>query len=209
MTQLTATEVMQASPVMPVIKLDRVEDAVPLAKALMAGGINVMEVTLRTPVALECVEKIAKEVPEVLIGVGTVITPEQLQASVDAGARFALSPGFTPSLLAAAKECPIPFIPGINTVSELMLGRESGLRHFKFFPAASSGGVDTLKGFSALFNDTFFCPTGGINVNNKDSYLDLKSVLCVGGSWVVPGDAVAAGDWQKITDLAKAVTQAA
>jgi len=199
--QLQPDTLFAQGPVVPVIVIKDLAQAVPMAKALLAGGIKVLEVTLRTPVALEAIALLAKEVPEAIVGAGTVTTPEQLQKVIEAGARFAISPGLTRELLAAGKAASIPLIPGIASISELMEGTGLGYTHFKFFPAEAAGGVKTLKSIHGPFSDIRFCPTGGINEKNFLEYLALPNVKCVGGSWIVPDDAVAAGDWQRITEL--------
>lgn len=199
---LSAQSVLNAGPVVPVIVIRELHQAVPLARALVAGGIRVLEVTLRTACAIEAIRAIAEEVPEAIVGAGTVINPEQLKAVTDAGAQFAISPGLTESLLQAAAQGSIPLIPGIATVSELMTGMAYGLANFKFFPAEANGGVKALKAISGPFPDIRFCPTGGISLNNYRDYLALSSVACVGGSWLVPEDALAGGDYDRITALA-------
>lgn len=188
-------------PVVPVIVIKELEQAVPLAKALLAGGVKVLEVTLRTPVALDAIRLLAKEVPEAIVGAGTVTTPEQLQQCIDAGAKFAISPGMTKELLVAGKAASIPLIPGIASISELMEGSGLGYTHFKFFPAEAAGGVKALKSIYGPFSDIRFCPTGGINEKNYKEYLALPNVKCVGGSWIVPDSAVAAKEWDTITRL--------
>lgn len=175
----------------------------------MAGGVRVLEVTLRTPCAVEAIRAIAKEVPEAIIGAGTVLNPQQLAEVVEAGAQFAISPGLTDELLKAACEGSIPLIPGISTVSELMLGMSYGLREFKFFPAEANGGVKALQAIGGPFSQVRFCPTGGITPNNYRDYLALKSVLCIGGSWLVPADALESGDYARITELAKQAVEGA
>ncbi|MER2862169.1 bifunctional 4-hydroxy-2-oxoglutarate aldolase/2-dehydro-3-deoxy-phosphogluconate aldolase [Morganella morganii] len=199
---LSAQSVLNAGPVVPVIVIRELHQAVPLARALVAGGIRVLEVTLRTECAIEAIRAIAEEVPEAIVGAGTVINPEQLKAVTDAGAQFAISPGLTESLLQAADQGSIPLIPGIATVSELMAGITYGLKNFKFFPAEANGGVKALKAISGPFPDIRFCPTGGISLNNYRDYLALSSVACVGGSWLVPEDALCGGDYDRITALA-------
>lgn len=200
--KLNAQSVLNAGPVVPVIVIRELHQAVPLARALVAGGIRVLEVTLRTACAIEAIRAIAEEVPEAIVGAGTVINPEQLKAVTDAGAQFAISPGLTESLLQAADQGSIPLIPGIATVSELMAGMANGLKNFKFFPAEANGGVKALKAISGPFPDIRFCPTGGISLNNYRDYLALSSVACVGGSWLVPEDALRNGDYDRITALA-------
>lgn len=209
MTKYTSEQVMQASPVVPVIVIDKVEDAVPLAKALMAGGINVLEVTMRTPAALDAIRAIAAEVKGAILGVGTVTNGEQLRAAVEAGAKFAISPGLTPALLEAKDDFDVPLLPGIATISEMMLGIDAGLRNFKFFPASVAGGVPMLKAFAGPFPDIRFCPTGGISEKNFLEYLALPNVLCVGGSWVAPTASVKAKDWDAITALVKQAVEIA
>lgn len=200
--KISSEEVFSQGPVVPVLVIKEVEHAVPLAKALIAGGIRVLEVTLRTPAALEVIKTIAQEVPDAMIGAGTVTNQEQLQAVVDAGAQFAISPGMTSDLLKAGLEAPIALIPGISSTSELMKGIDFDYTHFKFFPAEASGGIKALKSISGPFPDVTFCPTGGIGPNNYLDYLALKNVRCAGGSWLAPDDAVVAGEWEKITKLA-------
>ena len=199
----SAEQIMTAGPVVPVIVINKLKQTVPLAKALVAGGVRVLEVTLRTPCAVEAIRAIAKEVPEAIVGAGTVLNPQQLADVVEAGAQFAISPGLTAELLKAATEGSIPLIPGISTVSELMLGMSYGLREFKFFPAEANGGVKALQAIGGPFSQVRFCPTGGITPNNDRDYLALKSVLCIGGSWLVPADALENGDYARITELAK------
>lgn len=199
----SAEQILTSGPVVPVIVINKLEHAVPLAKALVAGGVRVLEVTLRTECALEAIKAIAREVPEAIIGAGTVLNPEQLAQVTDAGAQFAISPGLTDALLDAANRGSIPLIPGISTVSELMLGLDAGLREFKFFPAEANGGVKALQAIAGPFPQVRFCPTGGITPGNYRDYLALKSVLCIGGSWLVPGDALESGDYARITDLAR------
>lgn len=196
-------DILNATPVMPVMVIQHIEDAVPLAKALVAGGIKVLEITLRTPVALEAIRLISQEVKDAIVGVGTITTPEQLKAAEQAGAVFAISPGLTPKLLAAAQAGNIALIPGISTLSELMLGMEYGLDHFKFFPAEAAGGITMLKAIAGPIPDVTFCPTGGISPENYSSYLQLSNVACVGGSWLAPASVVKSKDWAKVTELAK------
>ena len=201
--KIQPTDVLNAGPVMPVMVIKNLEDAVPLAKALVAGGIKVLEITLRTPIALEAIRLISQEVKEAIVGAGTITTPEQLKAAEDAGAVFAISPGLTPALLRAAKEGNIALIPGISTLSELMVGMEAGLDHFKFFPAEAAGGIPMLKAIAGPIPQVTFCPTGGISPENYNAYLSLNNVACVGGSWLVPEDAVKEKNWAKVTELAK------
>ncbi|MCW8092071.1 bifunctional 4-hydroxy-2-oxoglutarate aldolase/2-dehydro-3-deoxy-phosphogluconate aldolase [Alteromonas sp. ASW11-130] len=201
--KLTPADIFASGPVVPVLVIHDVDKAVPLAKALMAGGIKVLEVTLRTPVALDVIKAIAEQVPDALIGAGTVTNAQQLKEVTEAGAKFAISPGMTAELLKAGKEGAIPLIPGISSTSDLMKGKDAGYTHMKFFPAEASGGVKAIKSISGPFPDVVFCPTGGIGPDNFKDYLALKNVVCVGGSWVAPDDAIANGDWDKITQLAK------
>ena len=196
-------EIFAAGPVVPVLVINDVEKAVPLAKALMEGGIKVLEVTLRTPAAIDVIKRIAQEVPDSLIGAGTVTNAQQLKAVVEAGAKFAISPGMTADLLKAGMESEIPLIPGISSTSDLMKGKDAGYTHMKFFPAEASGGVKAIKSISGPFPDVTFCPTGGIGPNNYNDYLALNNVKCVGGSWLAPDDAIESGDWARITQLAK------
>lgn len=196
-------EIFAAGPVVPVLVINDVEKAVPLAKALMEGGIKVLEVTLRTPAAIDVIKRIAQEVPDSLIGAGTVTNAQQLKAVVEAGAKFAISPGMTADLLKAGMDSEIPLIPGISSTSDLMKGKDAGYTHMKFFPAEASGGVKAIKSISGPFPDVTFCPTGGIGPNNYNDYLALNNVKCVGGSWLAPDDAIESGDWARITQLAK------
>ncbi len=202
--QLQPDTLFEMGPVVPVIVIKDLADAVPMAKALLAGGIKVLEVTLRTPVALDAIRLLAEQVPDAVVGAGTVTTAAQLQQVAEAGAKFAISPGLTRELLQAGKDAAIPLIPGIASISELMEGTGLGYSHFKFFPAEAAGGVKTLKSIHGPFADIRFCPTGGINEKNFRDYLALPNVSCVGGSWIVPDDAVAAKDWDRITELCQA-----
>ena len=183
--------------------IQKLEQAVPLAKALMAGGIRVLEITLRTPVAMEAISIISREVPGAMVGAGTVTRPEELTAVAEAGAVFAISPGLTVELLQAANQGTIPLIPGISTVSELMTGMALGYTHFKFFPAEAAGGVKMLKAIAGPFPQITFCPTGGITPDNYRDYLALKNVACIGGSWIAPQGAMDQGDWARITALTR------
>lgn len=189
--------------VIPVITLERVEDAVPMARALVNGGLNVLEVTLRTPAAAEGIRRILAEVEGATVGTGTVCTPAQVQLSADLGCDFMISPGFTDQLLAAAAQAPLPLMPGIATVSELMRGMEYGYEDFKLFPAEAAGGVALLKAIAGPFANVRFCPTGGIGLGNFLNYLDLPNVLCVGGSWLLPAELLAAKRWDDIEQLAR------
>jgi 2-dehydro-3-deoxyphosphogluconate aldolase / (4S)-4-hydroxy-2-oxoglutarate aldolase len=206
-TVLTALCVMRDAPVIPVIVLNDIAHAVPLARALVAGGIRMLEVTLRTPVALQCIERIAQEVPEAVVGAGTVRNPQDAQAAAHAGARFAVSPGFTPTVGAACKDLGLALLPGVATGSEIMQAGEAGYTQLKFFPAMQAGGPAMLKAWSGPFFDVQFCPTGGVNAQNAKEFLALPNVVCVGGSWLMPADALAAGDWTAITALAATAAQ--
>jgi 2-dehydro-3-deoxyphosphogluconate aldolase / (4S)-4-hydroxy-2-oxoglutarate aldolase len=200
---LTALQVMQDAPVIPVIVLNDVNHAVPMARALAAGGIRMLEVTLRTPVALQCIERIAKEVPEAIVGAGTVRTPAEAQAAARAGARFAVSPGFTTAVGQACRDHHLPLLPGVATGSEIMMAAEAGYTELKFFPAMQAGGPAMLKAWSGPFFDIKFCPTGGVSPANAKEFLSLPNVVCVGGSWLTPLELLAQGQWTKITELAK------
>ena len=191
------------APVLPVIAIQRLEDAVPLARALVVGGLPVLEVTLRSAVAFDAIAAIMREVSGAIVGAGTVLTEEQLDAVTRAGAAFAIAPGATEALYAAAKRAAIALIPAVQTASELMRGLEHGHRRFKFFPAESSGGVAALKSFAGPFPQVKFCPTGGIDATSAARYLALPNVITVGGSWMLPADALAAGDFAKIEALAR------
>ena len=200
--KLTARDVMQDAPVIPVIVLHDVAHAVPMARALLAGGIRMLEVTLRTPQALACMEAIAREVPEAVVGAGTVRSAADAQAASMVGAQFAVSPGYTPAVGRACRELGLPLLPGVATGSEIMMAQEDGLSELKFFPAMQAGGLAMLKAWSGPFGEVSFCPTGGVTLENAPQLLALPNVLCVGGSWLVPVDALAQGDWARITQLA-------
>lgn len=200
---LTALDVMRDAPVIPVIVLEDVAHAVPLARALVAGGIRMLEVTLRTPAALACIEAIAREVPDAVTGAGTVRSVADARAARDAGARFAVSPGYTSRVGLACRELGLPLLPGVATGSEIMAASEDGYTELKFFPAMQAGGPAMLKAWSGPFTDVRFCPTGGVSPANAKEFLSLPNVVCVGGSWLTPGDAVASGDWERITRLAR------
>ena len=202
--QLTALSIMRDAPVIPVIVLNKVEHAVPMAEALVAGGIRVLEVTLRTPQGLACIEAIAKAVPQAIVGAGTVRSAADAAAAAQAGARFAVSPGYTSKLGQACRNLGLPLLPGVATSSEIMAAMEDGLSELKFFPAVQSGGIQMLKAWQGPFGDVRFCPTGGISPANAAEFLALSNVVCVGGSWLVPASAVEAGNWSQITELAKA-----
>lgn len=198
----TAVEVMQDAPVIPVIVLNDVAHAVPLARALAAGGIRMLEVTLRTPAALACIEMIAKEVPEAVVGAGTVRSAADAQAAAMAGARFAVSPGYTHAVGKACHDLGVALLPGVATGSEIMMAQEDGYQALKFFPAVQAGGLAMLKAWHGPFGDVKFCPTGGVGPANARDFLALPNVACVGGSWLTPAEAVARGDWAAITQLA-------
>ncbi len=197
-------DILKAGPVMPVIVLHELKHAVPLAQALVAGGIRVLEVTMRTPVALDCVRAIRAAVPDAIVGVGTVTGPSDVLAAITAGAQFAVSPGATPALLDAVNKSGLPFLPGTMTPSEVMAARDAGFRALKLFPAQPAGGIPLLKALASVFSDVLFCPTGGIDAASAHGYLALPNVACVGGSWLAPQPLIAAGDWDGITELAKA-----
>ncbi|MBO9642614.1 bifunctional 4-hydroxy-2-oxoglutarate aldolase/2-dehydro-3-deoxy-phosphogluconate aldolase [Pseudacidovorax intermedius] len=200
---LTALDVMQDAPVIPVIVLQDPQDAVPLARALAAGGIRMLEVTLRTPVALECIERIAKEVPEAVAGAGTIRSAADAQAAALAGARFGVSPGYTRAVGKACHDLGMPLLPGVATGSEIMMAQEDGYQQLKFFPALQAGGAPMLKAWQGPFGEVKFCPTGGIHAGNAAEFLALANVACVGGSWIVPADAIAQKDWARIETLAR------
>lgn len=199
---MTLDDILDAAPVIPVIVLDRVQEALPLAQALLRGGLRVLEVTLRTPAALD-VLRAMQEAEGAIVGAGTVLAAGQYDEAIAAGARFVVSPGLTDRLAAAAAERAVPLLPGTATASEVMRAREAGLTRLKFFPAESSGGVATLKGFAGVFPDVRFCPTGGIHAGSAPAYLALPNVACVGGSWPMPAEALAARDWPRIERLAR------
>ncbi|MBM3643930.1 MAG: bifunctional 4-hydroxy-2-oxoglutarate aldolase/2-dehydro-3-deoxy-phosphogluconate aldolase [Alphaproteobacteria bacterium] len=190
------------APVVPVLTIERVGDAVPLARALVRGGIPALEVTLRTEAALEAIARIAAEVPEAVVGAGTVRSPQQLEAARGAGARFAVSPGCTATLLQAARETGTAFLPGVQTVSEAMALADWGYRLLKLFPADAAGGMRWLQAVRGPLPELQFCPTGGVGADTAPAFLLLANVACVGGSWLAPRDAVAAGDWERIERLA-------
>ncbi len=196
-------DVFKRSPVVPVMVINKIEHAVPLARALVAGGIKVLEVTLRTDCALEAITKIKAEVPEAIVGAGTVLNEAGLEQAVNAGSEFIITPGATTRLLEAAMRGDVPLIPGAATISEVMAGMDLGYTHFKFFPAEASGGVKALKAFSGPLCGIRFCPTGGITPGSYKDYLALPNVDCIGGSWVAPTDAMESGDWERITQLCK------
>lgn len=199
---LTSQEVMTDAAVIPVIVLSDVAHAVPLARALAAGGIRMLEVTLRTPVALACIELIARDVPQAIVGAGTVRSASDAQAAAMAGARFAVSPGYTHAVGRACHDLELPLLPGVATGGEIMAAQEDGYTSLKFFPALQAGGLAMLKAWQGPFGDVRFCPTGGINLENAREFLALSNVVCVGGSWLTPADVIARGDWGRVTQLA-------
>ncbi|MEU5473522.1 bifunctional 4-hydroxy-2-oxoglutarate aldolase/2-dehydro-3-deoxy-phosphogluconate aldolase [Streptomyces lydicus] len=195
--------VLGLAPVLPVVVLDDAADAVPLARALVAGGLPAIEVTLRTPAALNAIRAIAEEVPEAVVGAGTVLTPEHVDAAGAAGARFLVSPGWSPRLLRAMRVCGLPFLPGVSTASEVVTLLDEGVTELKFFPAEAAGGAAYLKSLAAPLPQARFCPTGGIGLASAPAYLALPNVACVGGTWMLPADALAAKDWDRVRRLAK------
>ena len=200
-------DIMRTSAVIPVIAIDDIAHAVPLAKALVAGGIRVLEVTLRTVHGLAAIRAMAEQVPGAIVGVGTLTQPEEFAAARDAGAVFGVSPGLTPALIAAAKSSGLPLLPGVMTPSEVMAAREAGFRQLKLFPAVPAGGVGMLNAIAGPLADVTFCPTGGISQQTAAQFLACKNVACVGGSWLTPKDALESGDWARITALALAASQ--
>ena len=199
---MKALDLSAFGPVIPVIVIDRAEDAVPLARALVAGGVRVLEVTLRTPVALQCIEAMARAVPDVIVGAGTVRSAADAQAAKNAGAQFVVSPGYSGALGQACRAIDMPLLPGVATSSEVMQASADGHGFLKFFPAAAAGGLALLRAWVGPFGDVLFCPTGGITAETAPSYLALPNVTACGGSWLTPADALAAGDWPRITALA-------
>jgi len=199
-------DIMHASPVIPVIAIDDIHHAVPMARALVAGGIRVLEVTLRTAHGLSAIRAIAEQVPDAIVGVGTITQPEEFAAAREAGAVFGVSPGLTPALIQAAKSSGLPLLPGTMTPSEIMTAREAGFRQLKLFPAVPAGGVGMLNAIAGPLSDVVFCPTGGISQESAAQFLACKNVACVGGSWLTPKEALQAGDWGRITALARAAS---
>lgn len=188
--------------VMPVIVLDSVDDAVPVAQALQRGGIKAVEITLRTPVALECIKVIKQECPELIVGAGTLINEQTVEQCAEVGVDFAVSPGMTANLVRKAQDSGVKLLPGVATCSEILTGMELGLTCFKLFPATAVGGLPLLKSINGPLPQVSFCPTGGLTIDDFDQYMALPNVACVGGSWLVPKAAVEAKDWQAITDIA-------
>jgi 2-dehydro-3-deoxyphosphogluconate aldolase/(4S)-4-hydroxy-2-oxoglutarate aldolase len=206
MQNLSVLDIMRTSAVIPVIAIDDIAHAVPLARALVAGGIRVLEVTLRTVHGLPAIRAIAEQVPDAIVGVGTLTQSEEFVASRDAGAVFGVSPGLTPGLIAAARSSGLPLLPGVMTPSEVMAAREAGFRQLKLFPAVPAGGVGMLNALAGPLGDVMFCPTGGVSQDNAAQFLACRNVACVGGSWLTPKDALLAGDWDRITALARAAS---
>ncbi|GAA9662389.1 bifunctional 4-hydroxy-2-oxoglutarate aldolase/2-dehydro-3-deoxy-phosphogluconate aldolase [Helicobacter pylori] len=196
-------EVLQISPIVPVVVIENIKDAVPLAQSLIEGGIQIIEVTLRSSCALEAIELIAKNVPKMRVGVGTILNPTQLEQAQNRGAEFLISPGLTIKLLEYAKKKDMPLIPGVSSSSEVMQALELGYSALKFFPAEYCGGVKLLNAFNGPFKGVKFCPTGGISADNMHSYLNLENVLCVGGSWLTPKNLIQNKEWDKITEICK------
>jgi len=200
---MNVLELMRIGPVIPVIVIDHIEHAVPLARALVAGGVRVLEVTLRTPVALQAIRAIASEVAGAIVGVGTITRALDFARSIEAGAVFGVSPGLTPELIAGARDSGLPLLPGVMTPSDVIAARAAGFSEMKLFPAQQAGGIGMLKALGGPFPDVTFCPTGGVSAATAGDFLALPNVACVGGSWLTPPDAVAAGDWERITALAR------
>ncbi|WP_120820834.1 bifunctional 4-hydroxy-2-oxoglutarate aldolase/2-dehydro-3-deoxy-phosphogluconate aldolase [Helicobacter pylori] len=196
-------EVLQISPIVPVVVIEDLKDAVPLAQSLVEGGVPIIEVTLRSSCALEAIELIAKNVPKMRVGAGTILNSNQLEQAQNRGAEFLISPGLTPSLLEYAKQKDMPLIPGVSSSSEVMQALELGYNALKFFPAEYCGGVKLLNAFNGPFKGVKFCPTGGISVDNMHAYLKLENVLCVGGSWLTPKNLVQNKEWDKIVEICK------
>ncbi|GAA7967651.1 keto-deoxy-phosphogluconate aldolase [Helicobacter pylori] len=196
-------EILQISPIVPVVVVENIKDAVPLAQSLIEGGIPIIEVTLRSSCALEAIELIAKNVPKMRVGVGTILNLTQLEQAQNRGAEFLISPGLTIKLLEHAKKKDMPLIPGVSSSSEVMQALELGYNALKFFPAEYCGGVKLLNAFNGPFKGVKFCPTGGVSVDNMRSYLALENVVCVGGSWLTPKDLVQNKEWDKITEICK------
>jgi 2-dehydro-3-deoxyphosphogluconate aldolase/(4S)-4-hydroxy-2-oxoglutarate aldolase len=195
--------VMRVGPVSPVIVIEKIETAVPLARALVAGGVRVLELTLRTAVGLDAIRAVAQEVEGAIVGVGTITRPEDFERSRKAGAVFGVSPGLTPELVAAAKDGGLPLLPGVMTPTDVIAARAAGFTELTLFPAQQAGGIGMLKALGGPFPDVTFCPTGGVSAATAPDFLALKNVACVGGSWLTPADAVASGDWARITSLAQ------
>jgi len=200
---MNTLDLVSYGPVIPVIVINKLEDAVPMARALVAGGVRVLEVTLRTPIALQCMEAIARDVPEAVLGAGTIRSVADAKAAKDVGCVFGVSPGYTSQIGNACRELDLPLLPGTATGSEVMQATADGYSFLKFFPAMQAGGIPMLKALGGPFTDVVFCPTGGITAESAPQFLALPNVKVVGGSWLTPADAVAAQDWAQITKLAK------
>ena len=198
--RVSSETLLEMTPIMPIVEIEKVDRAVPLAEALKQGGIDILEVALRTPGSLEAISRIRKEVPDVVVGAGTVTSLEKFHAAVNAGSEFIVTPGLTPAIAQAGVDSPLPVLPGVSTASDIMFGQEYGYRAFKFFPAEASGGIAALKALAGPFGDADFCPTGGIGPHNLAGYLRLPSVACVGGSWLALRDLQERGDWQSVTE---------
>jgi 2-dehydro-3-deoxyphosphogluconate aldolase / (4S)-4-hydroxy-2-oxoglutarate aldolase len=203
---MNTLELASYGPVIPVIVLQRVQDAVPMAQALVDGGVRVLEVTLRTPVGLACIEAIARHVPGAIVGAGTIRSAADARAAKGAGSQFGVSPGYTAAVGAACREAGLPLLPGVATASEVMAAMADGLQFLKFFPATAAGGIPMLKALAGPFPDIAFCPTGGITPETAPQFLALPNVKVCGGSWLTPADALAAGDWARLTALATAAS---
>ena len=203
---MNVLEIMRIGSVIPVIVVEKIEHAVPLARALVAGGVRVLELTLRTPVALQAIEAIAREVEGAIVGVGTITRTEDFERSIKAGAVFGVSPGLTPALVATARASALPLLPGVMTPSDVIAARAAGFNELKLFPAQQAGGIGMLRALAGPFPDVTFCPTGGVSAATAPDFLALPNVACVGGSWLTPRDAIDAGDWARITALAREAT---
>ena len=201
--RVSGETLLEMTPIMPIVEIEEVDRAVPLAEALKQGGIDILEVVLRTPASLEAISRIRKEVPDVLVGAGTVTSLDKFHAAVDAGSEFIVTPGLTPAIAKAGADSPLPVLPGVSCATDIMLGQEYGYRAFKFFPAEASGGITALKALAGPFGDAVFCPTGGIGLHNLANYLRLPSVACIGGSWLTLRDLQERGDWQSVTQRAE------
>lgn len=201
--KITIAEILSLAPVIPVLAIADVDKAVPLARALVAGGLRVIEITLRTACALDAIRQIAESVDDAIVGAGTVLSPQDLEKAKHAGARFAVSPGATQSLLSAAQKGDLPFLPGVATPSEIIAALDQGFSHLKFFPAEAAGGIPMLKSFAGPFPGVVFCPTGGIREDNLEAYLALTNVACVGGTWLAPAEALASNNWEAVRALAE------
>jgi len=200
---MNTLDLVKHGPVIPVIVIQRVEDALPLAEALLAGGVKVLEITLRTPVALECMRTIAKALPEAIVGAGTIRSVDDARAALDAGCRFGVSPGYSAAIGRACTDIGLPLLPGVATASEVMAAHADGYNFLKFFPATAAGGIPMLKALGGPFADVVFCPTGGVTLQTAPQFLALSNVKVCGGSWLTPQDAVDAKDWPRITALAR------